>query len=134
MEICFTSKPEAMKIILLVRRGKSDLAEIGNIAVGLIFLKNMNLMVEKALKALQMNLKHFWGRAGFYFVVGFEFSMGWDLIELKDRLREFGDEKLKTWPSVFNYCFAWIHRHGTNEYKAVKKEESVNIYEFFSFY
>ena len=25
--------------------------------------------------------------AGFYLVVGFEFSMGWDLIELKDRLR-----------------------------------------------
>ena len=26
--------------------------------------------------------------AGFYFVVGFEFSMGWDLIELKDRLKK----------------------------------------------
>ena len=26
--------------------------------------------------------------AGFYLVVGFEFSMGWDLIELKDRLKK----------------------------------------------
>ena len=50
-----------MKIILLVRREKSDLAlNLVILLLVLIFLKNMNLMVEKALKALQMNLKHFW--------------------------------------------------------------------------
>ena len=62
--------------------------KFGNIAVGFNFSEEYEPYGGEGFESSTNEPKAFLGvGAGFYFVVGFEFSMGWDLIELKDRLR-----------------------------------------------
>ena len=62
--------------------------KFGNIAAGFNFSEEYEPYGGEGFESSTNEPKAFLGvGAGFYFVVGFEFSMGWDLIELKDRLR-----------------------------------------------
>ena len=62
---------------------------VGAFTFGLNFSEEYEPYGGEGFESSTNEPKAFFGvSAGFYLVVGFEFSMGWDLIELKDRLKK----------------------------------------------
>lgn len=62
---------------------------VGAFTFGLNFSEEYEPYGGEGFESSTNEPKAFFGvGAGFYLVVGFEFSMGWDLIELKDRLKK----------------------------------------------
>ena len=68
---------------------KSNVIAITFFTFGLNFSEEYEPYGGEGFESSTNEPKAFFGvGAGFYLVVGFEFSMGWDLIELKDRLKK----------------------------------------------